>query len=205
MQIHFIKFYLWLKKKVQFVWNFIELVNGQFFKLLFYKRFNRNSQIILNRYENEKYSYRLLTKNDLIKLSVFFQEQDMEQFKYFRPHKFDSHTLNKLYKNPSFFLFGVFDQNKIIGYFFLRCFINKHCFTGRIVDKIYQGQSIAKKMGKILHNIAWSSDFRVFGTASTKNIESLKSYQAINNYQIIKNLENDFIYFEYLESEEKHL
>ena len=72
-----------------------------------------------------------------------------------------------------------------------------------MVDANYQGQGIAKNMGRILHHIAWDSNFRVFGTASTKNSKSIRSYQAINNFKIIKELDNDFIFFEYLKTEER--
>ena len=165
----------------------------------------KNADVILKQYENEIYNYRFLIQSEIPRLHDFFNKQNQEQFSYFKPHDFDNSSLHRLFNNPSFLLFGVFDKDEIIGYFFLRCFINKQCFTGRIVDERYQGQGIAKKMGKILHHIAWTSNFRVFGTASNENIKSLKSYQAINNYRIIKELDNNYIYFEYLKSEEKPL
>lgn len=100
-------------------------------------------------------------------------------------------------------MLGVFDDQKLVGYFFLRCFLNKKSFTGRIVDETYQGKGIAKRMGKILHQTAWQSGFRVFGTASRDNFKSLNSYRSINNFKIVRELENNYIYFEYLQSEEK--
>lgn len=50
-------------------------------------------------------------------------------------------------KEPSFLMMGVFDGNKLIGYFFLRFFMNRHSFTGYLVDYNYQGQGIAAKWG----------------------------------------------------------
>lgn len=198
-----IKFLIALKKKLPFIWRFVEYVNGLMVQILFYKRLIRNAQKVLGTYAGEKYSYRFLAKSDLPALYEMFKHQDQEQFKFFKPHEFDLSTLNRLYKNPSFLMFGVFDQNNLAGYFFLRCFSNKKSFTGRIVDQKYQGQGISKRMGKILHKIAWDSNFRVFGTASRDNFKSINSYQSINNFKIIKELDNNFIYFEYLKSEEK--
>jgi GNAT superfamily N-acetyltransferase len=201
--ISMIKLLIALKKRLPFVWRFVEYINGLIFRVLFYKRLKRNAVNVLQDYTKEKFTYRFLTQNDLQALHELFQRQNQEQFRFFKPHDFDLKTLKRLFNNPSFFMFAVFDKNKLIGYFFLRCFCNKKSFTGRFVDEKYQGQGISKRMGKILHNLAWNSNFRVFGTASRDNFKSLNSYQSINNFKIIKELDNNFIYFEYLKSEEK--
>jgi RimJ/RimL family protein N-acetyltransferase len=197
------RFFLYIKHNLPFLWQIIENVNGFLFQLIFGKRLKKNAFKILAGYENNNYTYRFLTESDLNTLLKFFLNQDKEQFRFFNPHSFDKQTLNRLFKNPSFLMFGVFDENLLIGYFFLRCFLNRKCFTGRLVDEKYQGQGIAKRMGKILHNIAWDSNFRVFGTASQNNVKSINSYKAINDFKIIKELDNNYIYFEYLKSEEK--
>lgn len=198
-----IKLLLYIKKKLPFIWRFVELLNSLIFRLLFTRRITLNATKVLSDSLIEKFTYRFLNKNDLQPLHQFFNNQEQEQFNFFKPHDFDIETLRRLLNNPSFFMFGVFDSEKLIAYFFLRCFINKKSFTGRMVDEKYQGQGIAKNMGRILHHIAWGSHFRVFGTASRNNFKSLRSYKAINNFKIIKELENNFIFFEYLKSEEK--
>lgn len=198
-----IKLLLFLKKHYAFLWRTIELFNGILFRFLYNKKLMENTRIVLEEFKNEPYHYRLLESTDLELLILLIQNQDQKQFEFFKPHAFDKRTLIRLYKNPAFFMFGVFDKKLLIGYFFLRCFMNKKCFTGRLVDEKYQGQGIAKRMGKILHTIAWSSNFRVFGTASKNNIKSLTSYKAINDFVILKELDNDFILFEYLKSNEK--
>lgn len=200
-----IKLLISIKKKLPFIWQFFEYGNGLLLKLLFQKEIKKNTLITLKYYANEKYTYRFLTEDDLKSLHELFQRQDQEQYKYFKPHSFDEKTLYRLFKNPSFFMFGVFDKDKLAGYFFLRCFSNKKSFTGRLVDEKYQGKGISRRMGKILHNIAWNSDFRVFGTASRDNFKSINSYQSINNFKIIKELDNNYIFFEYLKTEEKPL
>lgn len=200
-----VQFMQYLKERFPFIWEILELINGMIFRIFFFNRFKRNSIQVLKEYENERYAYRSLMKTELEQLCDLFQRQDPEQFKYFKPHNFDLHSLHVLHKNPSNFLFGVFDQDQLIGYFFIRCFVNKVGFIGRIVDERYQGQGIAKRMAKIIYHITWSSDFRVFSTISKNNISSLKSHQAINNYRIVKELKNDYYFLEYLKSEEKPL
>lgn len=198
-----IKFLILLKKKVPFVWHFIEYLNGVLFNIFFKSKIINNAKLILKQFESEEYTYRFLTQQDLTSLHNLFENQDQDQFKYFKPHDFDLVSIQRLYNNPSFLMFGVFDKHKMVGYFFLRCFLNKKSFTGRIVDEQYQGKGIAKRMGKILHKTAWISNFRVFGTASRDNFKSISSYKSINNFRIIKELENNYIYFEYLQSEER--
>lgn len=200
-----IKYLLKLKKAFPFLWVLIENANGVLFRFIYYKKILRCSKVILKDYSHEKFTYRFLLNSDLIALTLLFQRQSAEQFKYFKPHPFDYGTLRRLYNNPSFLMFGVFNDDVLVGYFFLRCFVNKKSFTGRFVDSAYQGHGISRRMGKILHQIAWNSKFRVFGTASRDNIKSINSYQSINNFKVIKELDNNFIFFEYLKSEEKPL
>lgn len=199
------RWFLYIKRKYPYLWAFILFINNAIFKILYTGRIKKNGIKVLNSYKNEKNTYKFLTLNDLDLLRTFLFAQNQDQFTYFKPHKFDIQTLKNLLRSPSSFLFGAFDQNKLIGYFFIRCYINKKCFIGRIVDEDYQGLGIAKQMSKILYHIAWSSRFRIFSTISKYNIRSLKSHQAINNYKIIKELENDYYLIEYIKSEEKSL
>lgn len=198
-----IQFLVTFKKKFPFIWEFVESINGVIFKILFEAKVKSKAHEVLDEFKSEPLEYRFLTQNDLDDLVELFSRQNQEQFKYFKPHEFDKATIQRIYKNAAFLMLGVFDNNKMVGYFFLRCFLNKKSFTGRIVDEAYQGKGIAKRMGRILLQTAWYSGFRVFGTASRDNFKSLNSYKSINNFRIIKELDNNYIYFEYLQSEEK--
>ena len=192
-----------LKKNLPGVWRLIEFVNGAVFGVFFGKTFHSNTLQVLSSFDYNRYHFRLLEDDDLNELHAMLQKQPPGQFEFFKPHPFDRKTLKRLHRNPAFLMLGVFDGNNLAGYFFLRCFANKKCFTGRIVDTAYQGQGISKQMGRILHHIAWRSGFRVFGTASRDNTWSVRSYQSINNFRIIRELGNNFMLIEYLETEEK--
>ena len=158
---------------------------------------------ISNKIGEGSFVYRILNKDDLPSLQAFFESQNPEQFKYFQPHTFDRDTLKHLFKNSAFFMMGVFHNDKMVGYFFLRCFINKKCFIGRIVDKMYQGRGISKIMGRILLRTAWASKFRIFSTVSRDNIKSFNSSKSINNFRIVSELDNGFVFIEYIEESEK--
>jgi hypothetical protein len=195
-----IKLLIALKKRLPFIWRFVEYINGLIFRVLFYKRLKRNAAKVLQDYTKEKFTYRFLAQNDLQALNELLQGQNQEQFRFFKPHKFDLKTLKRLFKNPSFFMFGVFNNNKLIGYFFLRCFANKKSFIGRLVDANYQGQGLGKIMGKILYQIAWSSGFRIFSTISIDNVASFNSHKANQNLKIVKELSDNYYLVEFVKS-----
>ncbi|MDL2264895.1 GNAT family N-acetyltransferase [Parabacteroides sp. OttesenSCG-928-G21] len=167
--------------------------------MMFYESRIKNSiSKVLKSIPESTFSFRTIEKTDIDRLYTFFQQQEKSAFDYFKPHSFDKNTLEKLLKSHSFFMFGVFNmENQIVGYFFLRCFINRKAFRGKIVDKAYQGQGLAKKMGYILSDICWKSNFRLFATISKNNTASISSSKAVNQIQVVKELPDNYIYIEY--------
>lgn len=95
-------------------------------------------------------------------------------------------------------MIGVFDDQQLIGYCFLRCFFNKRAFRGKIVDVKYQGRGIAKQMGNLTTEICQLLKFRLFATISKDNVRSMASSRAVNRVKIVKELPNDYLYVEYL-------
>lgn len=180
------------------LWGYISFLNGLMVSGLYRKRIIKNANLMLAQMESEPFDYRLLKESDYSSLCSFFEKQERSQFDFFKPHGFDPVSLFSIINDSTYVLFGVFDKSQLVGYFFLRCFLNKKCYTGRIIAKEYQGKGISKKMGVILLNTGWMSGFRVFGTASRDNIKSLNSYKAINNFKIRNELVNNFIHFEYI-------
>lgn len=143
--------------------------------------------------------YRLLSRADLVLLRNLLVAQSSTHIKYFNPHKFDQYTLDKLWRNPAFIMFGAFKQEKLVGYFFLRFFINHQCFIGRIVDENNQRQGIAKGMSRILYEITWSSGFRCLTTISTENHSIVSLHDNELNTRIIKKLKNNYLLVEIIE------
>ena len=92
----------------------------------------------------------------------------------------------------------VFDKDKIIGYFFIRFFANRKAFRGKMVDVNFQGRGIAKNMGRIMTDVALGAGFRLFATISKDNLSSLASSKAVNEIRIVAELDNNYIYIEYL-------
>jgi len=193
-----VKFLVYLKHNFKILWKLIEALNGFLFGFLYQKSVFNALNDRVSALSAEKYEWRFLRASDLPELARFFQNQPQDQFQYFKPHGFSLSEIENIFRNPSFFMLGVFDKERLVGYFFLRCFLNKKCFTGRIVSAEKQGEGLSKTMGRVLIDSAWAAGFRVFGTASKSNVKSLGSYRSINKMNVIKELSGGYVLFEYI-------
>lgn len=201
-----IRLLLYIKRKGSFLWNAISTANDWLFGLLYERRIRKHAATVLREHRDTRFTFRMIEERDLDPLTAFFQQQEEQAFTYFKPHCFDQQTLRQLHSSHSFFLFGAFNPRKeIIGYCFLRCFINRQAFRGKMVDKHYQGRGIAKEMGRLLSDICWRSHFRLFATVAKENTSSLRSSGAVNTIRIVNELPNDYIQVEYLPKRTSHV
>lgn len=185
-----------LRDKFGFLWNIIEWCNALVFALTHRAALKKIPEILQE--FSDKFTLRLAEPTDAAPLAAFFAEQPEEAFKFFKPHAFDEKTLSKIIRNRAFLTFLVLDGERIVGYFFLRCFMNGKSFRGKIVDYRYRGKGIAKLQGLAATKVASALEMRVFGTISPENYASLASSKAVNETRIIKTLENGYYYIEYL-------
>lgn len=188
-----------LRDKFGFLWNIIEWINALFFALTHRAALKKIPEIL--RECSGTFTLRLAEPADAAPLATFFAEQPEEAFKFFKPHEFDEKTLSKIIRNKAFLTFLVLDGEKIVGYFFLRCFVNGKSFRGKIVDYRYRGKGIAKLQGLVATKVASALGVRVFGTISPENYASLASSKAVNETRILKTLDNGYYYIEYLPKE----
>lgn len=189
---------IYIKHHCHFIWTLIESVNGCLFYCLFNKKLKTIKDCPSLNVKDSNYNISILNAKDMTELSEFFANQPDDSFRYFKPHSFDIKSLLKKNKNYSFIMIGVKSENKIVGYGFLRCFFNGKAFRGKIVDKDFQGQGIAKKIGIVLTDIATHLNMRLFATISKDNVKSISSSKAVNQIKIIKELPDNYIYVEYL-------
>ena len=193
-----VKFLIYLKHHFTFLWSIIEWFNSIIFYLLYGRKLDKKLNVLLNDKSFKGFSFKRLKKDDMVKLESFFNNQPESAYTFFNPHKFDEKSLVEKSKDHSFIMIGLFDNNKIIGYCFLRCFFNKKSFRGKIVDVNYQGKGIAKQMGILTTEICQSMSFRLFATISKDNVKSIASSKAVNDVRIVKELPDDYLYVEYL-------
>lgn len=188
-----------LRDKFGFLWNLIEWGNAFVFALTHKSALNRIPAILKEC--SGQYTLRMAECADAAPLAQFFAEQPEESFKFFKPHAFDEKTLAKIIRNKAFLTFLVLDGEKIVGYFFLRCFVNGKSFRGKIVDYRYMGKGIAKLQGLAMTKVAVAAKIRMFGTISPDNYASLASSKAVNEVRIVETLDNGYYYIEYLPKE----
>lgn len=142
-----IRILVFIKHRLKFLWGLIEWFDGLLIRILYWRRINTVADRALVEVSASGLLFRRVKIEDLPELCKFFDRQPESAYAYFKSHAFDWKTLCRLLKNPSFLIMGVFIDKKVVGYFFLRLFLNKHSFTGYLVDQEDQGKGIAKKNG----------------------------------------------------------
>ena len=185
-----------LRDRFGFLWNIVEWCNAFVFALTHGNALRKIPGILEEC--SGQFTLRVAAPADAAPLAAFFAEQPEEAFKFFKPHAFDEKTLSKIIRNKAFLTFLVLDGEKIVGYFFLRCFMNGKSFRGRIVDYRWRNKGNAKQMGLTMNKIIAVLNVRLFGSISPDNYASLQSTKAVNDIRIIKTLDNGYYYIEYL-------
>lgn len=184
-----------IKDKCGFLWDAVEWGNAFMFALRYKKKLREVPQV-LESICNDTFIIRMTEKTDVEKLVTFFTEQPESAFEFFNPHGFDSKSVSKVLNNKAFQTFVVVEDEIIIGYFFLRSFVNGKCFKGRMVDYRQRNRGIAKLMGMAINEIAIHLGLRIYTTISPDNYASLASTKAVNDIKIVKTLENGYYYIE---------
>jgi hypothetical protein len=173
-------------------------MNAWLFSLLFGRSFSQSLKWAINEFKLEGYLFRLIESSDIQQLKSLIDRQETGRLTYFNPHKFDLQSLKRVNKNPSFFMMGVFRENQLVGYFFLRCFLNRKCFVGRLIDEPSEGKGIGRIMNKIMYNTAWHAKFRCLSTISKNNHAVMRSHANNEVMKILRELKNDYLLVEFI-------
>jgi RimJ/RimL family protein N-acetyltransferase len=192
------KIMIFIKHKLPFLWILVEWCNGTLFYLLYPSGIERVLHLVFKEAANPLFSYKRLTQFDVGAVQDIINSQLPSDLEYFKPHSFDQSSIKKQFRNPSFLPMGFFDGEKLIGYFFLRFFVNKKCFVGRLIDKDYRGKGIGLIMNTIMYEIAWRMGFRCLSTISRKNTSVMKAHSKNKNMIVLKELQNDYLLVEFI-------
>lgn len=183
-----------IKERCGFLWDMVEWLNATLFVCLHHKKLKEIPSILEK--SSTSFIIRETTIMDVKPLVKFFDEQPMDAYKFFKPHGFDEKSVEKVIRNKAFLTYVVMDGSIIVGYFFLRSFINGKCFRGRMVDYRQQGKGLGKLMSTTMGNIASHLGLRMFCSISPENYASLSSAKSTNDIKIVKTLENGYYYIE---------
>jgi hypothetical protein len=132
---------------------------------------------------------RLAEINDAGRLADFFARQPKESYQWFRPHAFDEASLRKLLRRRSYIIYIMEEDTEIIGYAFLRCFVNGKAFLGKMVDVNHRGKGVCTKLCVVGMNMAVKTGFRMFESINKDNVGSMKATQKACDIIVVKELE----------------
>ncbi|NNE35562.1 MAG: hypothetical protein HKN13_10005 [Rhodothermales bacterium] len=191
------KILLFVKHNIPVLWLLIEWLNALLFSLLHRAALLRESEACFREFSLDGYAFRSLDESDLDGLFNLLHRQQDGRLDYFTPHKFDRKSLQRAAQNSAFLMFGVFCREELVGYFFLRCFWNRKCFVGRLIDEPHERKGIGRLMNRILYNTAWRSGFRCYTTVSKDNALVIRSHERNPAAHLLKELPNDYLLIEF--------
>lgn len=139
---------------------------------------------------------RVADVSDAERLANFFARQPEESFKWFRPHPFDEGTMRKLLGRKSYIIYVQEEDEEIIGYAFLRCFMNGKCFLGKMVDVNHQGKGVCTTLCRVGMNIAEKIGFRMYESINRDNLGSMKASQKACDVIVVEELDNGDVLIE---------
>jgi hypothetical protein len=197
------EFLILIKHRFRFLWKIIEWANGLFFSFLYNSRLKKVLPDVFREFAEPPFLYRALTLSDVDALHNLIHSQNEADLEYFKPHGFEIETIRKQFKNSPFLMMGVFDDQKITGYFFLRFFVNRKCFVGRLIDKQYRGRGIGLIMNKIMYETSWRMGFRCLSTISRNNIAVMRAHAKNPTMVVLKELANDYLLVEFIKKTEE--
>lgn len=189
---------LFIKHRVPWLWSLVDWLNARLYSLLHRKPMAVQVNRAFSEFGLDGFEYRPLRADDLPSLAELLDRQGQERLRYFQPHGFDLKSLYAIHANPAFLMFGVFCDQSLVGYFFLRCFWNRKCFVGRLIDHDHEGQGIGRIMNQIMYHIAWRSGFRCMTTVSKDNRLIMRSHLRNPHARVLGNLANGYLLVEFV-------
>jgi hypothetical protein len=196
-----IKILLHIKHTYPKLWQIVDRVNGFAFSLVYAQKVNRIVGDLIREFQHETYTIKQLQYDDLRRLEILLKRQPSGRLDYFKPHGFQFSDLKETWNNPAFFMFGVFHEDNLIGYFFLRCFVDRRCFVGRLVDWSYEGKGIGKFMNQIMYNTGWRAGFSVLSTISKNNKMVMKAHANNPSIVVLGELDNDYLFVKFIKND----
>ena len=189
---------LYIKHRIPSVWNLIEWLNAALFRLLHGTTLADEALRSCNEFHLAGYKFRLVRIGDLSALHTMLKRQSEERLRHFRPHGFEFADLRRIYANKSFLMFCVCHDEKVVGYFFLRCFWNSRSFVGRLIDEPHERRGIGRVMNNIMYHTAWRSGFRCHTTISKNNEMVMRSHANNPSVKVLGELANGYLFIEFV-------
>lgn len=173
----------WIQKRCPWIWDGVEWMNSGLFAMMKARRLRYLEDCLVD-------GVRLANVGDVNALVRFFERQPEESFRWFRPHGFDEETLMKLLKRRSYIIFMMEDEGEIVGYAFLRCFVNGKCFLGKMVDVGHQGKGVCTTLCSVGMQMAKCLRIRMFESINKDNVGSMRASLKACDVVLVEEMEN---------------
>lgn len=178
------------------LWQLIEIINSFIFSIRYGRRLRQIKPIV------SKESYRIIPISEIPAeiLVDFFARQPLEAYTFFKPHGFDTKSIQRLQGNKAFLAYVLMDDmaKRIAGYCFIRAFFHGRGFRGRIVDIDYRGRGLGAHMNRVLNDIGFGIGLRLFETVNKNNQASFRSSVSSSDIRILDELEGGDLLLEIL-------
>lgn len=182
-----------IKDKCSFIWYFMEWANSVAFSIKYRKGLKCMNEVV-NVDVPEPYEIRMANKEDVCNLFSFFAKQPKDSFRFFTPHGFDTRSIRTVIGRKSFLTFILVEKHEdveeIVGYAFMRSFVNGSSYRGYMVDAEHRGRGLAKIIGRGLNCVGDVLHLDMYKSISPRNYASMKVTRAVCNIEILKTLEN---------------
>jgi len=195
------KLLIFIKHHLKPLWSIIDGVNASLYSLLYKSKQDAALREVLNETKPGAFEYRELKPGDIPLLHSLISRQSEDDLTYFQPHGFSMQALEKQYHKSSFLMMGVFQDNLLVGYFFLRFFFNRKCFVGRLIDKDFRGKGIGGEMNRIMYETAWRMKFRCLSTISQDNTSVMRAHSKNETMKVLKHLKNNYMLVEFVKAD----
>lgn len=173
----------WVQKSCPWIWEGAEWMNSELFGVLKMRGLRRLEECLVE-------GVRLAGVEDAGVLARFFERQPEESFRWFRPHRFDEGTMRKLLGRRSYIIYVMEDEGEIIGYAFLRCFVNGKCFLGKMVDVRHRGKGVCTVLCAVGMRMANCLGIRMFESINKENVGSMRASQKACDVLVVEEMEN---------------
>lgn len=185
-----------LRDKMGWVWNLIEVLNSFLFSL----RYGKKVKNFTLTTEPEGYDAVPMREVATERMVAFFEHQPKEAFTYFRPHEFDYKSIMRLQRNKAFLAYVLLDKTNgnVAGYCFNRSFFHGKGFRGRMVDVDYRGKGLGTAMNKMLNEVGFGIGLKLFETVSKDNVASYKSAMSASKVRVVEEMPHNELYLEIL-------
>ena len=178
-----------VKQYLGALWNVAERCNSIVFNFRYGNRLALIDKL-LSQATDSPYEMRALCISDIESLVAFFKAQPAEAFRFFKPHSFDAASLRRIVRNKSFLTFLVLAENKIVGYCFMRSFVNGASYRGYMVDSHWRGKGIAKIMGMGMNSVGMALGLKMYKSISPENVASMMATKSVCEIKVLRTLKN---------------